>query len=226
VRNSHQITALAALALGFSVTLGCSSSLETFTCQRNADCVSEGQVGGRCEPSQLCSFADTSCGEDGQRFGNHSGDLSNECVGGEGQPDASTVQPEADAAGPDAEPAILDAGPVVPDADPTCALLTLTVHDDGEANDFVRIRVDNEPAIECHPPVAPDEDDTMIVCEFCMPIGLEIELKAESGTRLQSSSTTCAPDCMNNNNCKFDASVPCSATFVFDVEVLPPSPPP
>lgn len=221
VRMPYQIAALAALTLGFSVTLGCTSTLETFTCQRNADCVSEGQLGGQCEPSQLCSFADSTCGESGQRFGNHSGEVSNQCVGGEvGQPDASRVDPEADATTPLVpDAALVDAaGPVVPDADPTCALLTLTVHDDSEANDFVRIRVDNVEAFECHPPPGGDTD-TMIVCEFCMPIGLEIELKAESGIRLETSTTDCSPTCMNDNNCKFDALVPCSATFVFDVEV-------
>jgi hypothetical protein len=224
-RVSYQISALAALALGFSVTLGCTSSLETFTCQRNADCVSEGQVGGQCESSQFCSFADTSCGENGQRFGNYSGDLSNECVGGnEGQPDAATVEPEIDAAGPDAEPSVPDAGPGTPDADPTCAMLSLTVHDDSEANDFVRIRVDNEDAFECHPPIPVDEADTMILCEFCMPIGLEVELKADSGIRLETSTTDCSPTCMNDNSCKFTASVACSATFVFDVEVPPQTP--
>ena len=100
------------------LVLGCSSSLGTYQCQNNADCVSEGQSGGTCQANDLCSFADSACGVDGQRYGGESGELSDQCVGA--TPDAGmalgadATRPPPDADRPDGPPDIpCTAGPTI-----------------------------------------------------------------------------------------------------------------
>ena len=233
---SFRLSGLAIFACGFSLTLGCSSTLQTFTCERNADCVSEGEVGGRCESSRVCSFSDPTCGENGQRFGNHSGEVSNQCVDGDvGLPDASSVEPDVDAGDdtpPDASPAELDADIIVsgPDAgDPTCVNLTLTVIDNFAANDLVRIRYPGSPDFECQPDPVVEGSDTTTECTYCMPLlGTdEIELKGESSVHVEFLVTDCSSTCKeNDNNCKFVPTVECSALFIFDTDFTSPPPTP
>lgn len=56
------------------VAHGCSSGV--FQCQVDADCAG---AGGMCEAIGYCSFPDSACAS-GQKYGEHSGSLSNECV--------------------------------------------------------------------------------------------------------------------------------------------------
>ena len=55
--------------------LSCGSP-EVFLCESDIECDR-----GQCEPNGYCSFEDQRC-EGGRRYGKHSGELSNECVGG------------------------------------------------------------------------------------------------------------------------------------------------
>jgi hypothetical protein len=68
-----------AVGAGLGAALGifaCGSAL--FTCAEDGEC-QDGGVGGVCQPEGVCSFPDGDC-DSGQRFGAHSGGVSNECV--------------------------------------------------------------------------------------------------------------------------------------------------
>ncbi len=112
-----------ALLMGLTLFLStsCNSTLETYTCSNNSDCRSE-DANGRCEESNVCSFADDEC-DSGRRYGKLSGDSSMECVldKSEGVADAATI----DAIAPlDIDADIVDAdvadGTPEPDAEPAC----------------------------------------------------------------------------------------------------------
>src|SRR4051812_7055325 len=62
-----------------------------FHCERDDQC----SVGGTCEADGLCSFPDTQCGS-GRRYGDHSGAVSNKCVGDMGIDDTIDA-PDGDA---------------------------------------------------------------------------------------------------------------------------------
>jgi alpha-tubulin suppressor-like RCC1 family protein len=64
------------------VLLGCSPG--AFVCEASDQC----GVGGRCEPSGRCSFADATC-EDGRRYGEYAGNLADLCVGDAPMPGAT-----------------------------------------------------------------------------------------------------------------------------------------
>lgn len=91
--------------IAVSMAAGCLPRTE-YKCTGNADCTASGSI---CEPSGYCSFVDGTCAS-GQRYGELSGSLANECV-------ASAL---ADAGV--GEDAIDDDAPVdvMPDAPPTC----------------------------------------------------------------------------------------------------------
>jgi len=226
-RMSFRLSALVALACGFAFAPGCTSTLETFTCERNADCNSEGQPGGQCESTQVCSFFDPTCDESGQRYGNHSGEVSNQCVGGRaGEPDASPVVPpvDADPSLPDAgdSPPIDGAVPVDTDAsDPTCVNLDMIVFDDNEGDDEVKVQVNGAVEHVCSPTPVPPGSDSMGACQYCMPIGASIKLKAESGAHFQALLTDCAMNCYSDNECVFTASASCNTIHYFEVEHTP-----
>src|SRR5687767_1889492 len=91
-----------ALAFGAAVLLlhlaGCSPfGSNAFICQNSLEC-RRGAEEGRCEPDGLCSFPDSTCDSD-WRYGEHSGSMSNTCVGGGSPPpdgpDPDAPQPEA-----------------------------------------------------------------------------------------------------------------------------------
>jgi hypothetical protein len=68
-------------ALLFLILIGASAGClrkTEFKCQTAEQCTG----GGTCEPIGYCSYADSTC-TDGRRYGEFSGSLSNECVGGE-----------------------------------------------------------------------------------------------------------------------------------------------
>lgn len=64
------------VAIACGVLAGCHITA-TFTCEDSAQC----GAGGTCEPDNLCSFPDPVCAS-GRRYGDYSGELSGECVGG------------------------------------------------------------------------------------------------------------------------------------------------
>ena len=70
---------VATLSFAALVASACSSSLGSYRCESNSDCVLEGESGGICEANEFCSFVDTECPE-GQRYGKGSAELSGECV--------------------------------------------------------------------------------------------------------------------------------------------------
>ncbi len=225
---NSRLSAVLLIAFGGALAMACSSALDTFRCESSQDCVSEGQLDGICEPTRLCSFSDSRCGEDGRRYGEASGELSNACVGDDDtRSDASVDLPsDASISVPDASPALVD-GDVLPAPDgaapPQCdALLTLVVYDDAVGNDFVRVKSNGAEVLECNTVPVAAGADSMGTCEYCMTVGLEIELKAESKIRLETLVTNCAGNCENDDNCTFNAAVSCTAIYRFDVDFTPP----
>lgn len=71
-------TVLAACAL-FAVGIGCLGKPK-FECAGAGDCLQD-NVQGICQPDSFCSFPDSSCPITGQRYGDLSGPLANQCVG-------------------------------------------------------------------------------------------------------------------------------------------------
>ncbi len=71
-------TVLAACALFGVVAVGCLGKPQ-FECGATGDCLQAG-VQGVCQPDRFCSFPDSSC-DSGQRYGDLSGPLANQCVG-------------------------------------------------------------------------------------------------------------------------------------------------
>lgn len=67
--------ALAVIAL----VAGCIDVAGVHRCTGDEDCIRDG-VGGRCETSRLCSFADATCGGEGFRYHDGAGDHANICV--------------------------------------------------------------------------------------------------------------------------------------------------
>jgi hypothetical protein len=65
------------LLLGVGV-VGCLGKPQ-FECGAGGDCLQNG-VQGVCQPTQFCSFPDSSC-DSGQRYGDLSGPMANQCVG-------------------------------------------------------------------------------------------------------------------------------------------------
>lgn len=63
--------------------VACSRPAPTFSCEDTAQC----GAGGVCEATGLCSFVDAECAS-GRRYSEHSGELSNTCVGGAAPGDA------------------------------------------------------------------------------------------------------------------------------------------
>jgi hypothetical protein len=214
--------AILTIGIGAGLTLACSTPLDSFHCETNADCQSTGQAGGECEDTKLCSFADPSCTEAGRRYGSASGEQSNECVAS-GSPDASTVVPEADA-----RPIQPDATPV--DAAPACdndsAAISMTVHDDSLANDFLKVRIAGENFFYCQADPNPGDEDTVTSCDVCIPIGTAIQLSWFEGVdRITQFTTDCHDPCpiLNEFSCDFTVTVACSATAVYDVSTPPKS---
>lgn len=112
-----------ALGIGLLTFAGCSSTLDEYRCTSHEQCVSGGSA-GLCHSSGYCTFLDEAgCG--GQRFGEYSGELSNQCVD----------------AVPDAGPTAMDAAPVADAAPPTPSL-----HIAAGANDSCRLI---ETQLEC-----------------------------------------------------------------------------
>lgn len=66
-----------ATLLGVLVALGCGNA-SLFLCDESGDCM-EGDIAGTCQPGGLCSFPDDECAA-GQRYGDHAGNVSGECV--------------------------------------------------------------------------------------------------------------------------------------------------
>lgn len=58
------------------VLAGCLPSSE-YRCDDDNDC----GAGGQCQPTGFCSFADSTCSDPMQRYGEGAGSLSNDCVG-------------------------------------------------------------------------------------------------------------------------------------------------
>jgi hypothetical protein len=76
--------ALAALIL-------CACSPEIFECRSDDQCAHDGTL-GRCELNGLCSFPDPACAPKPRRFGELSGDLTDQCVtGADARPDGQLV---------------------------------------------------------------------------------------------------------------------------------------
>ncbi len=216
------------LALGTILATACSTSLKSFHCETSSECTAEGKVGGVCEAEKVCSFADPSCGdEDGQRYSDLAGPLSNECVNGGPDSDAMvTIESDAQVEVADANPAAPDAEPSDsgPDAMiPGCVNLVLTVADDESADDFVRVRTNGLTALECDPVSPGNNQESFAMCVYCMPLGADIEIKAVRGAHLQTSITTCGVDCSGNDNCNFIATTTCQGLYEFDVQT--PTPP-
>jgi hypothetical protein len=86
------------MALALALLGGCLKSA-AFSCAVETDCTRGGEL-GTCEPTGFCSFADAAC-PGGRRYGELSGSLANQCVGGD-NPDGG---PPIDA------PDDLDSGP-------------------------------------------------------------------------------------------------------------------
>ncbi|HSK01076.1 MAG TPA: hypothetical protein VK932_07535, partial [Kofleriaceae bacterium] len=71
------------LAAALTTTLtGCFGGASAFTCSTNEQCNANGI--GTCQPDNLCSYADASCMQSGQRYGDNAGDQSGKCVGESG----------------------------------------------------------------------------------------------------------------------------------------------
>jgi len=97
--------------LGLGAVLACGGAA-LFPCGDDAEC-QDGGVGGVCQPEGVCSFPDDECAS-GQRFGSHSGGLSNECVPEPGGTTSATTSastattiasdPTLDVSGPDTLP--------------------------------------------------------------------------------------------------------------------------
>ena len=64
-----------AALVAIAVLAGCVTPASSFQCDLPEDCT----VGGFCESTGYCSFPDPSC-DSGRRYGDASGDLSNQCV--------------------------------------------------------------------------------------------------------------------------------------------------
>jgi hypothetical protein len=207
----------------------CSTPLEQFKCERNADCRSEDRPDGLCEPTSFCSFADFSCEGEERRYGSGAGELSNECVGDDA-PDASIGAPRIDASTvdspdastpppPDAKPGTPDA--TVADAAPTCANISMTVIDDHEANDKLKIRVGDVDIHVCQGTAMPPGMDTVTQCEFCVDIGTEVRLSWYEGQdRITAFTSDCQSPCpiVGAVTCEFTLTEACSATATFDIE--------
>ena len=73
VRGSTAVAAWLGIAIGFACT-----GNPLFLCHDSSDCTENG-VDGTCQPGGLCSFPDDDC-TTGQRYGNHAGNVSGECV--------------------------------------------------------------------------------------------------------------------------------------------------
>ncbi|HEX7842715.1 MAG TPA: hypothetical protein VF469_34820 [Kofleriaceae bacterium] len=79
--------------------LGCVRPATSFLCASSDQCT----VGGACQPTGLCSFADAACAS-GQRYGEASGELAGMCVGA--QPDGGPT-PGCDLAKPFGSPVLV-----------------------------------------------------------------------------------------------------------------------
>jgi hypothetical protein len=204
-----------ALGMSAALALGCSTSLEEFRCESNADCVSEGGLGATCEPTQLCSFADPTCPE-GQRYGSAAGSSSNTCVGeddGNAAPDAGSTA--------DADPLVVDGSMPPIDAADSCVAITIGVFDDALANDKMQVIEDGMQIEECQPDASAGQEDTMAFCMVCVAPGATVRLKMESVSRLSVFQSDCNMSCGIQEVCAFTASVACSAYAVFDPAVPP-----
>jgi hypothetical protein len=91
-----------AAALAAAPAAGCLRS-STFTCETDPEC-----SGGTCEADHYCSFNDSTC-PSGRRYGDQSGPVANECVGGNPDIDGPPGQPDGPPGQPDAP--MIDAGP-------------------------------------------------------------------------------------------------------------------
>jgi hypothetical protein len=229
---SLRLSALLLFTSGAGLLFACNSTLESFQCERSADCEREGESDGRCEPTQFCSFSDPSCGDDdARRYGEASGDRSNQCVGGEDdEVDASVANPgvDADTDGRDAgttPPIDADITVNAPDAADSCVFLNMLVYDNYEGNDKVKVQVNGDTELTCDPDAVTQGSDAIEACQYCMPVGATIKLKAESGDRFQFLTTDCANNCENDKECVFTASDACNSVHYFDVDytMLPPS---
>ena len=80
-------------------------ALPGFSCERPEECVSDG-IQGVCQPSGFCSFPDEDC-ESAQRYGDHAGEFSDECVGpdvtsgSESESSSSSSSTVGESTGPD-----------------------------------------------------------------------------------------------------------------------------
>lgn len=208
--------------------MACTTPLDVYSCETNLDCASAEQRGGECEPNKLCSFSDPSCSGEGQRYGTGSGELSNQCVG-EDVPtdlDGSTLGPASDA-GIDAAPTLNDAAIPRPDGPPpSCANISMTVFDNNDANDKLKIRVGDVDIHICQGVAVPPGTDTIKQCTFCVDEGTDVKLSWYEGVdRLTDFTTNCQAPCpfgAGQLSCDFTVTEACSATVVFDVDFSTP----
>ncbi len=224
---------LASITLGAVTAIACSTPLDVFRCETNADCRSADKSGEQCEPTNLCSFFDRSCEGEEQRYGTGAGELSNQCVGGD-EADASTTAPRIDASTPtptidastqlptvDASTSPIDATPSSPDADLTCANISLTVHDNNIANDFLKIRIAGNNVHYCQADPVAAGADTVMTCDFCITLGTAIQVSwFEGDGRITEFTTDCNDPCpiLNEFSCDFTVTEACSATVHYDID--------
>jgi hypothetical protein len=126
---------------------GCGGGL--FACQSDEDCM--GDVAGMCAAGGACSFPDDEC-DSGQRYGDHAGEMSGECVPVEGTTSgdagtgssassptsldvSSTPDDGADSTDPSADTTSMPLGTSTTDVDPT--LVTDTGMDESTTGPIV-----------------------------------------------------------------------------------------
>jgi hypothetical protein len=122
-------------------------------------------------------------------------------------------------------PGAPDATVVPADAMPTCANISMTVIDDHDANDKLKIRVGDVDIHICQGDPVPVGMDTVTQCEFCVALGTEVRLSwFEGQDRITDFSSNCQSPCpiVNAVTCEFTLTEACSATATFDIDFPPP----
>lgn len=97
----------------------------------------------------------------------------------------------------------------------------MMVFDDNDADDEVNVLVNGTTELICAPTPVPEGADSMAICQYCMPIGANMRLKAESGIHFNALVTDCAMNCYEDKECEFTATVECNSTHYFEVEHTP-----
>jgi hypothetical protein len=86
-----------------------------FTCEADVQCVGQGE--GVCQPDGHCSFPDAEC-PSGQRYGQHSGANSGQCVGEGGAASSTSGESPTSATRSTTAPATSDSGPGLESGEP------------------------------------------------------------------------------------------------------------